>query len=67
MHRTTPNWDEISNLLIFKLDDLSDDLAWVLDNGEDPLFAVTETIEELKHFISAIENNPEQFSMKDVS
>lgn len=67
MQKFTPNWEIVSTALIFKLDEIADDIEWNIESGEDPAIAVNDAIEELKLFVGAIEHDPGQFSMMDVS
>lgn len=67
MQRLTANWEEVSNILVFKLDEIADEIDWKLENGEEPSVAVLDAVADLKLFIGAIEDDPGQFSMRDVS
>lgn len=67
MQKLTPNWKELSSLLVIKLDEIADELDLKMDLGEDPALAVQETIADMKLFIGAIEDDPGQFTMRDVS
>lgn len=67
MQKLTPNWDEVYRILVYKLDDIADGIEWKVENGDDPATAVQDAIDDLKLFIGAIEDDPGQFSMRDVS
>lgn len=56
MHKLTPDWEEISNILISKLDDVAEELDLSIDLGADPMAAVNAALEELQLFINAINN-----------
>jgi hypothetical protein len=67
MRKLTPDWEQISNILIYKLDEIADSIEWKIENDEEPIIAVNDAVDELKLFIGAIEDDPGQFSMRDVS
>lgn len=67
MQKLTPNWEQLSQLLVIKLDDIADELQLKLELGEDPALAVQDTIADMKLFVGAIEDDPGQFTMRDVS
>lgn len=67
MQKLTPNWEEVSNILVFKLDEIADELDLKVELGEDPANAVMEAVADLKLFIGAIEEDPGQFSDVDVA
>jgi hypothetical protein len=67
MRKLTPDWEQISNILIYKLDEIADSIEWKIENDEQPIIAVNDAVDELKLFIGAIEDDPGQFSMRDVS
>jgi hypothetical protein len=67
MRNLSPNWELVSNILVFKLDEIADDIELKIELGEAPVVAVNDAVEELKLFLGAIEDDPSQFSMQDVS
>lgn len=67
MQRLTPNWEDLSALLVVKLDEIADELNLKIELGEDPALAVQEALADMKLFIGAIEDDPGQFTMRDVS
>lgn len=67
MRKITPNWEEIANTLTYKLDEIADSIDWNIEAGEDPATAVQNALDDLKLYIGAIEDDPSQFSMRDVS
>lgn len=67
MQKLTPNWKDLSEILMFKLDEVADGINWKLECGEDPATTVNDAVADLKLFIGAIEDDPGQFSIKDVS